>query len=234
MGRILILYDNRTENDALIPGWGFSALIERDGRKILFDAGADRLVMQHNARVLGIDLSQVNALVFSHEHCDHIGGMFSVLSRGLSVFCPTSFSRTYQKALHKETGALQLVSKSVEISPGILSTGVLGTTIKEQALIVQGREGPILVTGCAHPGIVKICGAAQDIAGASLQLILGGFHFYRSKEEKFRREIESLKGIHPDRIAPCHCTGDDAMALLRNAFGETFLEISAGAEIAFE
>jgi len=231
MGRILILYDNRTERDSLICGWGFSALIERNGQKIIFDAGADRLVMQHNARVLGVDLSKMDKLVFSHEHCDHIGGMFSVLSRGLSVFCPASFSNTYQEAIDKETGALHLVSEPFELSPGIFSTGVLGTKIKEQALIVQGSEGPILVTGCAHPGIVKVCEAAQKIAGTSLQLVLGGFHFYRTKQEKIKDDVENLKDIEIGTIAPCHCTGDHAMKLLRRTFGGAFLEIKAGTEI---
>jgi 7,8-dihydropterin-6-yl-methyl-4-(beta-D-ribofuranosyl)aminobenzene 5'-phosphate synthase len=232
MGRILILYDNRTEKDSLIRGWGFSALIECNGQRIIFDAGADRLVMQHNARVLDVDLSMTDGVVFSHEHCDHIGGMFSVLSRGVSVFCPASFSNTYQKAIHKETGALHLVSEPSELSPGIFSTGVLGTKIKEQALIVEGGKGSILVTGCAHPGIVKICEAAQKIAGTSLQLVLGGFHFYRTKKEKVKDEVEKLKGVQMEVIAPCHCTGDHAMTLLRRTFDNAFLEIKAGTEIA--
>ncbi len=50
--RVLIVYDNRTLGEELTPGWGFSALIELGGRRILFDTGADKIVLEHNAEVL--------------------------------------------------------------------------------------------------------------------------------------------------------------------------------------
>ena len=231
MGRILILYDNRTEKDALVPGWGFSALIEHHGRRILFDAGADRLVLEHNARVLNADFSTIDRLVLSHEHCDHIGGMLSVLRPRLEVVCPASFSRTYQRAIAKEGGALRSVTGAFEIVPGILSTGELGTTVKEQALVVEGREGPILITGCAHPGIAKVCLAAEKIVGTPLFLVLGGFHFYRSKEPEVRKLAGELAQVGMKWIAPCHCTGDRGMMILRETFGETLVDVKAGSEI---
>ncbi|GEM_PF-6778547 len=61
--RILILYDN-VARAPLREGWGFSALIEAGGRAILFDAGADRLLLEHNVRTLGVDLSRLTDLFF--------------------------------------------------------------------------------------------------------------------------------------------------------------------------
>src|SRR5580658_7936791 len=54
--------------------WGFSALVEADGRKILFDAGTDSTLVVDNAKACGIDLSNISVLVFSHSHDDHTGG----------------------------------------------------------------------------------------------------------------------------------------------------------------
>jgi 7,8-dihydropterin-6-yl-methyl-4-(beta-D-ribofuranosyl)aminobenzene 5'-phosphate synthase len=54
--------------------WGFSALVEADGRKILFDSGNDSSVVMANAKALGIDLSGITTLILSHSHDDHTGG----------------------------------------------------------------------------------------------------------------------------------------------------------------
>lgn len=54
--------------------WGFSALVEADGHKILFDSGTDSLLVLNNAKALGIDLSDVPVLILSHSHDDHTGG----------------------------------------------------------------------------------------------------------------------------------------------------------------
>ncbi|MCK4393753.1 MBL fold metallo-hydrolase, partial [Candidatus Bipolaricaulota bacterium] len=94
--RILVLYDNRSDRSDLQPGWGFSALIEFSGHRVLFDTGADKLVLEHNATALGVDLATIDALVLSHEHCDHIGAVTSALHNNLDVFYPASFSVLFQ------------------------------------------------------------------------------------------------------------------------------------------
>ena len=74
--------------------WGFSALVEVDGHKILFDAGTDSMLVLNNARELGIDLSDVPVLILSHSHPDHIGG-WHVLRNSLRKTHSTALSTTY-------------------------------------------------------------------------------------------------------------------------------------------
>ena len=75
--KIVVLSDNFTSTiiPPLIGEWGFSAYIEADGTKILYDVGNSGLPVLHNAKLLGIDLSSIDYVVLSHGHSDHTGGL---------------------------------------------------------------------------------------------------------------------------------------------------------------
>lgn len=77
-----------------IGEWGFSALVETDGRKILFDTGFRPQTVLHNAAVLGIDLSDVTDVVLSHHHGDHTGGLLT-LRREFARKNPAALSRVH-------------------------------------------------------------------------------------------------------------------------------------------
>ena len=74
--------------------WGFAALVEADGRGILFDTGLRPETVLQNARELGIDLSSVTDVVLSHHHGDHTGGLLT-LRRELAGKSPTALSRVH-------------------------------------------------------------------------------------------------------------------------------------------
>jgi len=77
--------------------WGYSALVEVDGRKFLFDTGANPDVVLKNAKSLGIDLSEVEDVVISHNHDDHTGGLIT-LRRELMKKNPRAMSRAHVSA----------------------------------------------------------------------------------------------------------------------------------------
>jgi 7,8-dihydropterin-6-yl-methyl-4-(beta-D-ribofuranosyl)aminobenzene 5'-phosphate synthase len=74
--------------------WGFAALVEADGRRILFDTGYRPETVLQNARELGIDLSTVTDVVLSHHHGDHTGGL-QALRRELAGKNPKAMSRVH-------------------------------------------------------------------------------------------------------------------------------------------
>lgn len=80
--------------DEGIGEWGFAALVEADGHKILFDTGARPNTVLENARELKIDLSDVQDVVLSHFHDDHTGGLMT-LRRELSKINPAAMSRVH-------------------------------------------------------------------------------------------------------------------------------------------
>lgn len=93
--RVTIVVDNNVVPDkGLVPEHGFSALIERDDKKLIFDGGQGPALV-NNAGALGIDLASLDAAIFSHGHYDHTGGLYHIvaLNPGIQVILhPAAFS----------------------------------------------------------------------------------------------------------------------------------------------
>ena len=78
--QITILYDAFGTDAAMKKDWGFSALVEVAGKRILFDTGNDRDVFAANVKAKGVDLTNLDFVVLSHRHSDHMAGLSHVLS----------------------------------------------------------------------------------------------------------------------------------------------------------
>jgi 7,8-dihydropterin-6-yl-methyl-4-(beta-D-ribofuranosyl)aminobenzene 5'-phosphate synthase len=74
-GQVTILYDAFGTRADLTRDWGFSALVEYGGRRILFDTGNNARTFEHNVRRLGVDLRRLDFVVISHRHGDHTAGL---------------------------------------------------------------------------------------------------------------------------------------------------------------
>ena len=73
--RVTILYDAFGDSKELTKDWGFSALVEHDGKKILFDSGNNAEIFERNVKALGVDLTKIDFAVISHRHSDHATGV---------------------------------------------------------------------------------------------------------------------------------------------------------------
>ena len=78
--KITILYDAFGNDAAMKKDWGFSALVEVGGKRILFDTGNDRDIFAANVKAKGVDLTNLDFVVLSHRHSDHMAGLSHVLS----------------------------------------------------------------------------------------------------------------------------------------------------------
>src|SRR5437016_14540683 len=83
--QITVLYDAFGKSSAMQKDWGYAALIEYGGKRILFDTGNNGDILAQNAKAKGIDLSKLDFVVMSHRHGDHMGGMAHLLSRNPKV-----------------------------------------------------------------------------------------------------------------------------------------------------
>src|SRR5258708_34523028 len=69
--KVTILYDAIGDSKELTKDWGFSALVEHDGKRILFDSGNNAEIFEHNVKALAVDLTRIDFAVISHRHSDH-------------------------------------------------------------------------------------------------------------------------------------------------------------------
>ena len=231
--RLSILFDNVPGREDLTPLWGFSCFVEADGKRWLFDTGSNGRVLLDNAEKMGIDLSVIDALVLSHPHWDHVGGVDSVLEAAPDVrlFVPDSLSKHWISDLRRMSGGVEVIDESPRrLFDGIWSTGVMGE-IGEQSVVIGTGKGPIVLTGCAHPGIVAITARTVEMTGEPPYLVMGGFHLLKSPRKEIEAVIEGLIALGVRKVSPTHCTGALGMVMFREAYGEDCLDGGLGAVI---
>jgi 7,8-dihydropterin-6-yl-methyl-4-(beta-D-ribofuranosyl)aminobenzene 5'-phosphate synthase len=85
LARITVLYDAFGKDATLSKDWGYAALVEVNGKRILFDTGDDAAVLAKNVKAKGIDLRKLDFVVLSHRHSDHVSGLSYVLSKNPQV-----------------------------------------------------------------------------------------------------------------------------------------------------
>lgn len=88
--KVTILYDAFSDSKELTKDWGFSALVEHDGKRILFDSGNNAEIFEHNVKALGVDLTKIDFAVISHRHADHATGVKYLLkvNPGVTIYVP--------------------------------------------------------------------------------------------------------------------------------------------------
>ncbi len=225
--KLTILTDNNPFDSRLNTQWGFAALVEYQGRTLLFDTGASGSVLLDNMKQLGADPRSVEAVVISHAHDDHTGGLQALLDAGSrpTVYAPPLAG--LPKAVVAQAKLVE-VTDALEIFPGVHTTGMV---VDEQALVVETRDGTVVITGCAHPGVAKMVRQAQEVVPGKIALLAGGFHLLETGQEKLPPIIAELRQLGVEKVLASHCTGDSAIALFRTEYGENYVEGGAGRTI---
>jgi 7,8-dihydropterin-6-yl-methyl-4-(beta-D-ribofuranosyl)aminobenzene 5'-phosphate synthase len=230
-----VVYDNNDFDRRLRTSWGFSCLLEVDHSSILFDTGGDGEILLGNMSVLGLDPMNIDIIVLSHSHSDHTGGLAAVLSLGArpTVYMPRSFPASFKNQVRSWTEVRE-VSEPITIMDGVYSTGELGSEIIEQSLILSTARGLVVVTGCAHPGIVETVRRAKQLHDGEIYLVIGGFHLGGESSTALERIIAELRQLGVQKLAPCHCTGDQAMAMFAREWDSNFIVTGVGRAIEID
>ncbi|MEA1997097.1 MAG: MBL fold metallo-hydrolase [Gemmatimonadota bacterium] len=235
--KLSVVFNNEPFDERLETSWGFGCYIEGLGQTILFDTGGDGEILLSNMKTMGLDSRKVNLVVLSHYHGDHINGLESFLRENhrVTVCMPQSFPDSFQMKA-KKIGALVLpVTEPAMLLDRAYSTGEMGPAIIEQSLIIDTPKGLVVVNGCSHPGVVNIVRRAKEMfRGREILFVIGGFHLGSTPEAEVREIISQLKYMGVRRIAATHCTGDDAIAMFREAWGDNYVEGGVGAVIEFD
>ena len=229
---ITILYDNYPYDQRLKTAWGFAALVEYREHVLLFDTGGEGPIFIDNLQTLGIDPTRIQSVLLSHAHGDHTGGLSALLGTGVRpvVYPLPSFTGSIKYQVDQITTMVETAPEQ-PIAEGLYTTGEIRYGIPEQALVVDTSKGLVVITGCAHPGIVRIVERAKTAFDRPVHLVLGGFHLVDQSDSSIAAILEEFRRLGVEKVAPCHCTGDQAIGMFKQEYGADFVQVGVGKEI---
>jgi 7,8-dihydropterin-6-yl-methyl-4-(beta-D-ribofuranosyl)aminobenzene 5'-phosphate synthase len=231
---ISVVYDNYKVDSNLATGWGFGCVVRTPSEVILFDTGGDSSVLLSNMEKMHIDPEEIDTVVISHIHGDHVGGLDGFLERNADVivYIPASFPDSWRNRIKSHGSEYEDVSAPTQISEEVYTTGEMGTGIKEQSLIVDTNQGLVIITGCAHPGVLSIAEKTRELLPhRDLYLFMGGFHLSGSSVSELRNIMQEFRDMGIHKVAPSHCSGDKCRQLFKEEYKEDYIDSGVGRKI---
>jgi 7,8-dihydropterin-6-yl-methyl-4-(beta-D-ribofuranosyl)aminobenzene 5'-phosphate synthase len=230
---VTVIYDNYVHTDGMTPDWGYSVVIEGTGKSVLFDAGTKPDIFRSNFEKTGLNASAIDLVVVSHEHFDHVGGMpaFAEMKTGIPVIIPHSFAPAVTANLISAGFSPILVKDAGMICKDLYTSGEFDFPLAEQCLVLDTREGLVVMTGCSHPGIVMMLREIKETFNKNIVSVFGGFHLMNKSEREMEEIISGMKELGVIRCGATHCTGEKQIEMFRKAFGDNYFELGVGNRI---
>src|SRR6267378_1192933 len=202
--RVTILYDAFSDSKELTKDWGFSALVEHDGKQILFDSGNNAEIFEHNVKALRVDLTKIDFAVISHRHSDHATGVKYLLkvNPAVTIYVPADGANGF--------GGMPVPAAFFRPDtdlPGKMR--YFGGTAPEHLNSGKPYDTGKIVFGGLHLVTTPV---------EEIDTLVGNL------QTKWKVQ----------RIAPGHCTGEPAFAGLRKAYGEKYVYAGLGTVVVME
>ena len=252
---IIPLYEEASADESFDFGHGVSYLIRTDSSTILVDIGnnpaeSTQLPALQNMQTLGISWEEIDAIVISHPHPDHVGGVKAWQDKTISfgdftgdlsqmpIYVPTSIAYSGATLIQSSEPTL--------ISPDSATTGVISypevfpiflfnAKGYEQGLVIHvAGEGLVLITGCGHPTLETLVSRAEALFGKQVVGVVGGLHYEKVSAEDVQPHIQFLEPRHPRLIALSpHDSSPEALEAFQSAFPEAYQPLKVGEVIQF-
>ena len=231
--KIKILFNSAGIREDFSTGWGLSFLIDN---RILFDTGEKGEFLIDNIDKMKIDLSLIESVVISHDHWDHTGGLWEILKRrkNINVYVCSGFGASFKHKIFEYFVKVFETDNFTRVTSGIYSTGGIigvykGTNMSEQALIIKTEKGFSVITGCAHPGIIKMLERVKaQLTIQEFYTVLGGFHLKDHSIKDVKEIVKKFTELKVKRVGPTHCSGLNAEQVFREKYGDNFIEAKVG------
>lgn len=252
---ILPLYENGRADESLEFGHGVSYLIRTDSATILMDLGHNpaesaQVPALQNLQKLGIPWEEIDALVISHPHPDHVGGVkawqnmtvsFGDFTGDLSrvpIYAPIAMGYPGANVLYATEPTLvskDLATTGVMPFPEVFPLSLFDPKEYEQALVIRiAGQGLVMITGCGHPTLEKLVARAEELFGEDVIGVVGGLHYGGASAEDVQPHIQFLAVRQPKLIALSpHDSGPEALEAFQAAFLEASQAIKVGEVIQF-
>ncbi|EFL50042.1 beta-lactamase domain-containing protein [Solidesulfovibrio fructosivorans JJ]] len=271
-----------TDNPVAEHGLSLCVTFEGGGERhtVLLDTGLSALTLLRNMGSLGVSPDDIEAIILSHGHMDHTGGLLELLARRKAgcdlISHPGAYCRrrlnipgkgpqpelpSLDAAALRAAGAnivteagpatwfsdmlltLGEVERATDFEKGfpmaeIETDGAWGPDPfrDDQAIVLHVRDkGLVVISGCAHAGIVNTVRYARKVTGVeTVHAVVGGFHL---TGPAFAGVVgptaAALRELGPRYLIPMHCTGFTATAAMAQAMPERFLISSVGTRFTF-
>ena len=280
--KLVVLVENHTLDPDLKQEHGLSVYVEKDDFRMVYDMGETGLFLE-NARQLGVDLSDLDAIAFSHNHCDHCGGFLSYVRKGgkpVPVYVHRGYFRkkwwdhtkdpvdapTYERGMefigpvmapdyfyqNGYTKFRMLPDDVFELAPDIYLVGNFPLDREnepphpssvmeidpvtfapddfrdEQICVIRSKQGLIVLSGCAHNGIMNILSTIEErFPGERIHAVFGGTHLIQSEDGRILKTIQYLNRKDLRVAGVCHCTGAAAIGQFE-ALVPAFADVGSG------
>jgi 7,8-dihydropterin-6-yl-methyl-4-(beta-D-ribofuranosyl)aminobenzene 5'-phosphate synthase len=250
---IIPLYEEAGADNNFIIGHGVSYLIRTDSATVLMDVGNNPEELRvapfmQNMQKLGIDWNEIDRIVISHPHPDHLGGETAWRQNTVSfgelpgrigerlVFVPTDIA--YEGAIHATIPTLpgpDIATTGVISFPEVFPFSLSNPKGGEQALVVHvANEGLVLITGCGHPTLERLVTRAETLYGHSVIGVIGGLHYEEATAADVQPHIQFLQSRQLQLVALSpHDSSPQALAAFKLAFREAYHELMVGNLIQF-
>ena len=268
----------QTDKQILIAEHGFSMLIRVSINEIyhsiLFDTGASNEGIIINAKLMGVNLNEIDMVVLSHGHYDHFGGLQTIVKainkQNLPVITHENMFRQHGTDSPCGVQVRPTFPDPKQLTPAKIINTKEPYLIANQTVLITGEiprknsfekgyhlnrilkdkvwepdpwvlddrslvmnlkgHGLVIISGCAHAGIINTIQHAQKITSIKkIYGIIGGFHLSGLENEKLiPQTLNELKQINPQLIIPCHCTGWRANHTIAELFPQAYIHNSVG------
>lgn len=270
--KIINLIEDTKGNNNCSCEHGLSFYIETEHHKILCDTGATDAFI-HNAKMLGVDLTQVDTVFISHGHYDHAGGLlaFTRLNNYAKIYMQKSASGAYYHLKSEEEKYIGIDKQIMELPQLVLLDGeyriddelfifsnITGKRFRaksnqslkqkldgnfiqdefahEQCLVIKEQGKTVLLSGCAHNGILNVLEAYQKHFTKKPDIVISGFHMvqkaaYTAEDiDVIEKTAMELRNGYTTYYTG-HCTGGTAYEIMKVIMEERLQEIHSGEEI---
>ena len=252
---ILPIYEADGTSENFVMGHGVSYLIRTDSATILMDLGYNpdetpTLPALQNMQTMGISLEDLDAIIISHPHPDHVGGVQAWQNKTISlgdyagslgdmpIYVPIPMTFSSGKIIYSPEPTL--ISKDIATTgtisyPEVFPVYLFSSKGQEQGLVINvAGEGLVMITGCGHPTMERLVSRAETLFGQPVIGVVGGLHYEQASQEKLQPHIQFLESRQPKLVALSpHDSSPEVLKAFETAFPDAYQFVHVGETIQF-
>lgn len=222
-----VVLDDKRERQEFATGWGVSVYFP--DFRLLFDTGENPSILEQNLSVLDIERMDIKHVFLTGESWEYAGGLESVIGVKTKVYLPEGVSDDMVNLIKSVGAECCIIDKMKEIIPSVFVTGPLENELNEQFLYVMGGGGISVFTGSPHSEISKVLSGTRKL-GNSIDLVFGRINSIARKNSRLKELASRIDEFNPNRVAPSHCNGEEAISVFSEYFGSRFVSVEIGTE----